>query len=292
MISFKNKKLAYGVLVGFVVLNVFLWQNVFEWSEDDLEVYFFDIGQGDAIYFRTPDGQDVIVDGGPNSIVATKLGERMPFYDKKIELMILTHPDADHVTGLVDVLEQFEVEQILYTGLEKDTAVFKKWKKLIEEKGVPMIIALAGQRVVFDDDVFMEIYHPSENLSGQEAEDANATSITGKLIFRENEFMLTGDIDQAVESDIMSEVGWEGLGADVLKVAHHGSKNSSDLEFLKAVSPDYAIIQSGKKNTYGHPHEDTLESLEVVGAEVWRNDEDGDVRCVGDGVEIRCDKVD
>ena len=291
MINFKNKKLAFGIIIVFAVLNVFLWQNVFKSNSDNLEVYCFDIGQGDAIYFRTPGGQDVIVDGGPNSKIVTKLGERMPFYDRKVELMILTHPDADHITGLVDVLEQYEVEQVLYTGLEKDSAVFRKWKKLIEEKEVPMTIALIGQRIDFDENIFMEIYHPFEDLSGQKVDDANATSIVGKLVFKENEFMFTGDIDQAVENDIMDEIGLENLRVDVLKVAHHGSKNSSDLEFLKATASDYAIIQSGEKNSYGHPHEEVLESLEVVGVEVLRNDVDGDIKCVSDGIKVECNKV-
>lgn len=291
MKAIKNKKIAYGFLIGIFILNIFLWQSVCKFNSNNLEIFFFDIGQGDAIYFRTPNGQDVLVDGGPSSKIVTKLGETMPFYDKKIELMVLTHPDSDHVAGLIDVLKEYEVDQVLYTGLEKDSAVFKKWQELVKEKNISTVVASLVPKIIFGKDIFMEIYHPFENMSGQSIEDANITSIVGKLVFLENRIMLTGDIDISVENSIMEKIGPENLKADVLKVAHHGSKESSDLDFLKVVDPDYAIIQAGKNNVYKHPHEETLERLDEVGAEILRNDELEDIKCKGDGIKIECDKL-
>jgi competence protein ComEC len=251
-------------------------------ADSNLEVVFFDVGQGDAIFIETPDGFQVLIDGGPGLAVLEKLGQEMAFYDRTIDLIILTHPEHDHYFGLFEVLKRYEIKNILWTGIVRDTAEWEEWMKLLEEEGANIIIAEAGQKIIIQQDplIFLEVLHPFENLEGQETKYTNDTSIVAELVFNNVSFLLTGDITKKIEKQLVDE--YIDLESDILKVAHHGSKTSSSLEFVEAVSPSVAVISAGE-NRWGHPNQETLANLEEFGIDILITKELGDVKIISDG---------
>jgi competence protein ComEC len=248
-------------------------------GDNFLEVTFFDIGQGDAIFIETSYGHQVLIDGGPNSVILEKLAEEMPFWDKTIDLIILTHPDQDHITGLLSVLESYNVKRILWTGIVRDTSQYDKWKELIEKENAEIIIAHSSQEVRMGK-VSLDILYPFESLEGQEIKNCNDTSIVSRLVYGSNSFLLTGDATKALENKIMS---YYELNSDVLKVGHHGSKTSTSKGFLENVSPDIAVISCGRNNPYKHPHEIVLKNLEEFGIKILRTDQEGDIKIISNG---------
>lgn len=252
-----------------------------------MEVTFFDVGQGDAVFIETPARHQILVDGGPSSVILEKLGKEMPFWDRTIDLIILTHPEQDHMRGLFDVLKRYKVENILWTGILKDTAEYQEWLRLIEKEGAKIYIAKSGQKIpCLTLDVkqcYLEVLHPFESLDGQSPKNTNDTSVVARLVFGETAFLFTGDISKSAEKDI---VGKEiVIDSDILKVGHHGSKTSSGKEFIEKVSPDIAVISVGRDNKYGHPHKETLENLK--GVMVLRTDLDGDIKIISDGARYK-----
>jgi len=275
-------------IFGFLIfLNVLAWTAVYELSQPRfLEVIFFDVGQGDAIFVVTPQRHQILIDGGPGSVILEKLGREMPFWDRTIDLIILTHPNYDHLTGLIEVLRRYRVKNILCTGAVKDTAVFREWQKLLSEGDAEIFIAQAGQRILWESDSnnFIKILYPFERLEGQVFGDANSTSIVARLIFGQNSLLFTGDIYQSAERKLIRR-GTE-INSDILKVAHHGSRTSSAEEFIKKVSPEIAVIQVGRNNRYGHPHPEILERLARYDILILRTDQYGDIRIISDGANL------
>ncbi len=292
----RNKKLVWVVLGGLFCLNLIAWVVVWDLSRSQaLEVTFFDIGQGDAIFIETPQGHQVLIDGGPTSAILEKLAKEMSSYDRTIDLIILTHPERDHLFGLLEVLKSYHVENILWTGIIRDTAEYQEWINLIEKEGANLFIVEAGQKIILQEDplIFMEILHPFENLEGQEIKNSNDTSIVAHLFFDDISFLFTGDITKKVEQELIirenscsNSCKFAKLKSDVLKVAHHGSKTSTSPEFLAVVSPEIAVIQVGE-NSYGHPHPEVLANLEQFGIYILRTDKDGDIKIVSDGSNFK-----
>ena len=278
---FKNKKLIWVVLSILICLNIIAWVVVWDLSQlRFLEVVSFDVGQGDSIFIETPERFQVLIDGGPGLAVLEKLGQEMPFYDRTIDLIILTHPDHDHLFGLLEVLKRYEVKNILWTGVIGDTAEWEEWKRLIEQEGADIIIAETGQKIVLSENIYLSILYPFESLENKEVKGCNNTSIVANLVFEGVSFLFTGDIEKEVERKLVEQN--VDLDSDILKVAHHGSKTSSCLEFLEIVSPELAVISVGENN-YGHPHPDVLANLEKFDIQVLITKELGDIKIVSDG---------
>jgi len=271
-------KNARTILFSLIILNIFAWSAVYYLNNSKLEVIFFDVGQGDSIFIEIPSGYQILIDGGPTSVVLEKLGERMPFWDKTIDLIILTHPDHDHISGLLEVLERYKVDNILWTGILSEGGEYEQWLDLISKEGAEIIIAKAGQRITAGD-ARIDVLFPFENLEGENVSDANNTSIVSKLIFGKTSFLFMGDAYKSTERLL------NNIDSDVLKVSHHGSKTSSDKNFISLVSPNIAVISCGQDNSYGHPHQETLDSL--LGIEVLRTDLIGDIKIISDGEKIK-----
>jgi len=286
MFNFKNKKLVTRLVGMFSAILILAGVAFFQSSAESkaLEVAFLDVGQGDAILIKTPDHQRILIDGGPSNAVVNKLGENLPFFEKEIDLIILTHPHADHLDGLIEVLKRYEVKKILSTGVTHTTPDYLAWLEEIKNKNIPMEIAVAGQMFDFGGGVEMEILYPAEDLTGKSVENLNDTSIVAKLIFGQTSFLFTGDAEMEVEEKLIS--GGADLKADVLKVGHHGSKNATGEDFLEKVQPRFAVISVGADNQFGHPNAMTLKRLEKIGAEILRTDEDGDIKMVSDGIKV------
>jgi len=265
-----------------ILFNVLAWLVVYDLSQPQFfEVTFFDIGQGDAIFIETLQKHQILIDGGPDSTILERLNEEIPFWDRTIDLIILTHPEHDHYGGLIMVLERYKVKNILWTGVLRDTAEYGEWKEVLERENANVIIAKSGQRINWlksDTDQYMEVLFPFESFKDEIVKDINNTSVIAKLIFGENSFLFTGDAYKSVERELVNR----GLNvdSDILKVGHHGSKTSSDEDFIKEVSPDVAVISCGKDNPYGHPHPETLETLEKYGINILRTDLIGNIKFI------------
>lgn len=278
-----------GVLIFLVVLNIFVWWQVSLAGENqNLKVYFLDIGQGDAILIEAPNGNQVLIDGGPGRAVVRALGEVMPWSDQTIDLVIATHPDADHIGGLPAVLERYQVLGVMDNGESSETGYYDAWVAAKEEEartGARGILARRGERINLAPDIFLEILWPDQVLVGRETNDG---SVTTRLVYGETEFLFTGDAGFKVENALLAR--GDNLTAEVLKVGHHGSKNSSSEAFIKAVKPEYAIISAGAGNRYGHPSQIVLAKLtSLTSAQILRTDERGTIICRSDAQKVECE---
>lgn len=259
-----------------------------------LTVAFLDVGQGDSIFIEAPNGNQMLIDGGIGRGVLRELGKVMPFYDKSIDVVVATHPDADHIGGLNDVLERYKVDLFMEPGVESNTSVYKELKKRVADKEIKeqikIIEARRGMVVDLGRGVLFEIIYPIYDTKGMET---NTASIVGRLIYGENSFMLTGDSPKNIEEYLVStmcqgaSLTCTNLKSDVLKAGHHGSKTSTSDSFTKAVSPQYAVISSGKNNRYGHPHQEVLDILEKYNVQVLNTADLGRIIFKSDGNRIK-----
>ena len=223
-----------------------------------LKVYFFDIGQGDSIFIETPSRKQILIDGGPSDKVIKELGGIMPFFDRSIDMVVATHPDADHITGLIYVLKKYNVDYILTSGVNGDTDFAESLLgSIAKEKsnGAQEIIARRGQEYDFGDGVRLLVLFPDRELSNVDTNDA---SIVCKLIYKDTSVLLTGDSPKGVEKYLIA-LDRNILKSDILKLGHHGSKTSSDVSFLGFVAPRFAIVSAGKNNKYHHPHKSVID---------------------------------
>jgi competence protein ComEC len=268
------------IIFALVVLNIAVWPSVYYLNNSKLEVVFFDVGQGDSIFIKIPSGYQILIDGGPDSTLLEKIGSEMPFWDRTIDLIILTHPDHDHIFGLLEVLERYKVDNILWTGILSEGGEYEQWLDSISKEGAEITIAESGQKIEVGD-AKIDILFPFKSLEGENVSDANNTSAVARLVFGQTSFLFMGDAYKSTERLL------KDIDSDVLKIGHHGSKTSSDANFISLVSPDIAVISCGKDNSYGHPHQETLNAL--LDIEVLRTDLMGDIKIISDGNIIEVD---
>ena len=240
-----------------LVVGVLILANVFIFSfakERQLSVSFLDVGQGDSILIESPTGVQVLIDGGADKAVLRELGKKLSFFDRSIDMVIATHPDTDHVGGLSDVFERYDVGMFLESGVENDTAATKALEEAVENEGTPRLLARRGMRLLLGGGAYADILYPNKDVSRIET---NAGSVVVRVVYGENEFMLTGDAPKVIEGLLVSAYG-DSLQSDVLKAGHHGSKTSSNPYFVEAVAPHYVVYSRGCGNRYGHPAPETV----------------------------------
>lgn len=284
MVFKKEQKIIF--LIFLFVIALVIWIFVFSQKNRGLlKVEFFDVGQGDAEFIETPLKQQVLIDGGPDLSILEKLGKAMPFYDRYIDLVILTHPEQDHLNGLIELLKRYNVGVIITTGVVRDTEQYKEWINTIKEKKIPVYIAQMGGEVNFSENLKLDILYPLENLAGEKISDSNNTSIVSKLIYGDFEVLFTGDIEKSVENKIVAS--GQNLQSDIIKIAHHGSKTSSGEEFLKAADALLAVIEVGKDNKYGHPHQEVLDRLKNLNILDTKN---GNIEIFSNGMSFEIKK--
>lgn len=274
------KKHQFKILIGLFVIAIAVW--VFNFQETNgkfLKVKFLDVGQGDAEFIETPDRKQVLIDGGPDLSVLEKLGKAMPFYDRYIDLIILSHPEADHLNGLIEVVKRYNIGAIIMTGIFRNTDQYREFLNIIKNKKIPIYLAKSGGEIDFRNNIKMDILYPLDNLKGKILSDSNNTSIVAKLVYGNFEALFTGDIEKSTENKLINSDA--DLNADVLKIAHHGSKTSTTDNFLKAINALVAVIEVGKDNQYGHPHQEVLERLKNL--QIFQTGKDGDVEILSNG---------
>lgn len=256
-----------------------------EWSvrPDGLtHVHVLDIGQGDSIFIEGPSGQQVIVDGGRDLSPLEHLGRKMSFFDREIDLMILSHPNFDHMAAFPAILERYRVKAILMTGIEFDLPAYTQMATLIREQNVPVIIADPTKDINLGGGLFLDVIWPPPVYMGKYMKgDINDSSIVIKVVFGEDSLLLTGDMEEKEEAEVLGSGA--DIDVDILKVAHHGSRSSTSTGFLLAASPDLAVISVGRDNDYGHPHPWVMRRLEHFGVPVRTTAEEGTVTIKMDG---------
>lgn len=270
-----EEKVGFFALALLFCFTVGLWMHVCDLARAaPIEISFLDVGEGDAIFININGLYQILIDGGPGKRVLQELPQVLGFGDKTIDVVIATHPDKDHIEGLISIFKNYKVDYVIWSGLEEETLVFKEWKKTAQSAGEIKIVA-AKDRISLGN-TELTILSPE---SGKEFQDTNAGSIVARLKKEDISFLLTGDINKKQEAEFTSKE----VESNVLKVAHHGSKNSSSQEFLNAVAPEIAVISTGKNNFYGHPHKEVLERIEMLGAKIMRTDESGTIQILSDG---------
>ncbi len=282
-----HRKTIYFSLIFLLVVGAILAGVIFHTRNQKLQVAFFDVGQGDAILISQGSRQ-ILIDGGPSGQkLMEKLGEYVPFWDREIEAIISTHPDADHISGLVDAMKNYTVDQAIESGAKSEAQVFGAYEKIIKEKNIEKQIAARGMKIKISGGAELEIFHPESSMKNIAQKDTNEASVTAKLSFGENSFLFTGDLPVTVENQLMNDN--LPLFANVLKISHHGSKSATSAQFLDLVHPQEAIISVGKNNRYGHPAAETLGRLNNKNIKILRTDESGDVVYVCANAHSKCE---
>lgn len=247
-----------------------------------LQVAFLDVGQGDAVLITSPDGYELLVDGGPDMAVVRELAKKRSVFDRSIDMIIATHPDTDHVAGLIDVLRQYRVGLIIETASLYDTATAAAFQAAAVAEGARIITAQAGQEILLGASTTVRVLSPRGDSTNWET---NTASVVVQVMYGDTEFILTGDASQGIEEYLVEKYG-ETLESEVLKLGHHGSDTSSSGLFLETVSPQYAVVSAGKDNRYGHPHEEVLLRAGEAGAQILSTAEDGTITFYSDGARV------
>lgn len=272
------RKSVVVIAMSFAGLTLLGW--IVGQPDDRLRVAFMDVGQGDAIFIQTPNGRQLLIDGGRYpSETLDQLGRQMPFWDRSIDLIMATHPDADHVAGLVDVIERYNVSQLITNGADEGSdSAYAALLAAAGERGTATHITQKGESIHLDEGIRVDILHSgAAGLS----DSRNDASIVARLSYGELSVLLTGDAEEAAELGMIRD--GNPLQAVVLKAGHHGANTSSGTEFLQAVAPRIVIISAGRDNPYGHPHPAMIARAEAVGAAVLRTDELGTLELESDG---------
>ncbi len=278
-----KRALAFALTIAFLAgVNVIALQAVSREVRGRLTVSFLNVGQGDAIFIESPTGRQVLIDGGPNRAVLRALARVMPWYDRSIDVVIATHPDADHVTGLVDVLQRYAVSLIVETGVSADTPQAESMLASVARERAERLSARRGQIIDLGGGAFLEILFPDREPEGMET---NTASIVARLVYGDTAFMLTGDSPEQIEHYLV-QIDGEELRSAVLKAGHHGSRTSSSLLFVGMVNPSYAVYSRGCDNTYGHPHAEVKETLWRLRVDTLDTCMDGTITFISDGVSV------
>jgi len=267
------------IFIGLGLLVIFQVQSL-----GKLHLVFCDVGQGDGMLVISPGGKQIVVDGGPGSKIGDCLSQKMPFWDRTIEMVVLTHPERDHLEGLLEVLARYKVEMILSTGIKNDTELFNAWHETVKAEGAKIYGAKAGDKLVLDSlqgqTLLIDVLWPTSEklelwkLAG--LSETNESSIVLRVSLGQFCAYLTGDLPKELLQPLLDKP------CQVIKIAHHGSKTSTNQEIINAVSPEAAIIQVGR-NSFGHPQKEVLELLQSKGVKILRNDANGNVEVITDG---------
>ena len=267
-----KKKLIFQALI---VSNILIWGFFLSLPDGKLHLKFYDVGQGDSIFLETATGFKILIDGGPDDKVVGYLGKDLPFYSKRIDLLILTHPEADHLTGLLEVVKRYHIKTLWINGARNETRLFAEWEALLKMNKITTMLISQGDRVVFPDKTTVTVLWPKEKASGT---NLNTTSIVVQISFGSFDAILTGDADKSAQPFTT-----DGRSIEVFKVPHHGSKTAINEDFVSTLSPGVSVISVGAKNRYGHPSPEVLNLLTKIRSKTYRTDTNGTVEIVSDG---------
>lgn len=275
------------LLILVLILSIGLWIRqsgfVFPWVAQPLRVWMLDVGQGDAFLIEFPTGEQWLIDGGPDDAVLAKLGSVLPPWDRSIDALVLTHADADHVTGLVSVLDRYDIGTVYESGVRARTPPDDAFvSQLKTEEGLFYKKLQAGE-TLFVGDVRLSVLWPDEVSVQKASTSRNNLSLVIRLDYGQTSMLFTGDAEQDPESIFGPRSG----DVDVLKAGHHGSLTSTSWFFLNQIHPEIALLSLGADNDYGHPHPSVLQRLQEQRVQIFRTDQDSDVLLTSYGGEPR-----
>jgi competence protein ComEC len=259
-LSAKQWALSHLILV--MILGLALYQ-FFGLQTQSLRLSFLNVGQGDAILIQTEEGRNILIDAGPDGKVVERLGEKLNFFNQKIDLFILTHPDLDHYGGILDIMQKYPVKAVMLTGVSSGSSLYLAFLDELKKKQVPVIYPTNDQDFQISKNAYLDILFPfsGSSLIGQETGNKNDTSVS--FILRDQSkqplALLTGDAEEEEERDML--LSGQDLSAPIFKLGHHGSKTASTAPFLNAVHPETVVVSAGRDNKFGHPHPETLERV-------------------------------
>lgn len=267
-----HRKFFYSLIIFLLFLAIILGGIIYySQNSKDLKVIFLDVGQGDAILVEQGNNQ-LLIDGGRNGkALLEKLGKYIPFWDRQIETIVATHPDADHIAGLVDVLKNYNVKAMIKTKSENKSQTYEALANAIKQEGAADIEAIKGTKINFANNISAEVVYPLTPVETANSTASNENSVAVVINSGANKFLMAGDLPTAQEENL--NVG----SINFFKVSHHGSKYSTSDKFLDDIKPEEAIISVGKNNTYGHPAPEIIQRLLDHGIKIWRTDEMGDI---------------
>lgn len=291
----KNFFVEYGkvtcILVALTILFSVLCTLYSLLTPQRLRVSFLDVGQGDAILIQTPSGHTMLVDGGVSDIVLEKVSEKMSYFTHRIDIVVATHPDADHITGLIPILQKYEIDHIVVSPMTSHTGVFEVLQKSIEVESDGQVVdhhaqvhtGVVGDEIIFGDGVVAHILYPRENFHGDE-KDTNSASVSIVITYGDESVLLTGDLPSTHEGELIGKTLPRKL--TIYKAGHHGSKYSSGEQLLSYIRPEYTVISAGRDNTYGHPNHEAVERLQKYTKEIISTIDRGTISFLLDGTNV------
>lgn len=277
----KVDKSLFAYFASLILVFLYLARFISGLADNDLQVIFFDVGQGDSIFIRLPDRRCILIDGGVDNTVIYRLGKYLPYFERQIDLVIMTHTDADHLNGLVEVCRRFQVKAIMFSPVESAEPAYQELLREIERKSIRQIRPEDYYRLEIGNGSDFEIFNPKDEIA---CSDVNDCSVVARLKYRNISYLFTGDISSKQEDILLRN--YTNLSADILKVAHHGSRYSTKAEFIKEVSPKLAVISVGKNN-FKHPGAELIERLAAAGVKILTTLENGDIMITSDGIKYR-----
>lgn len=264
-------------------VTVWVWAILLRPAAHELQVSFLDVGQGDSILIRSPTGVTILIDGGPDRSVLREMPKKLGFMERAIDLIIETHPDKDHIAGLADVLQKYDVSYFMDPGIPNDTNAAAELRDALgKEPGLTRFLARRGMRLHLGGGAYADVLFPDRDVSQGETNDG---SVTLRVVYGSTSFLMAGDLPTPQE-DYLAALDGTALRSDVLKASHHGSKHSSSSAWLAAVHPSIAVISAGKKNSYGHPAPEVLERIRAAGAGIRSTIDTGTITFTSDGTRI------
>lgn len=266
--------------LSFIGVLVFITITIFAYSSPrELTVSFLDVGQGDAVLISAPGGAQVLIDAGATRGVLRELSRAMPLFDQSLDAVVATHPDQDHVGGLLHVLNRYDVKYVFESGNLSQSPAYTAYAQARDSEGARTVLARRGMRLSLGAGPFIDVLFPDRDVSGVES---NAASVVLRVVYGDTEVLLTGDAPASIERYLLSLYGTQ-LESDALKAGHHGSNTSSDAAFLDAVSPEIAVFSRGCENRYGHPSPDVVERFSARRVPLYDTCEVGTVTLQSDG---------
>jgi len=271
----KRKKISIITILIIIALCYYKFED----QSNLLRVCFLDVGQGDAVLIKSPQGKNILIDGGPDANLIHQLGNKHSYQNHQIDILVLTHAHADHFYGLVEIVKRYDIKLVLWSGVESQWSEYQYFQNIADKLDTK--VALLGQEYLIEDDLKIRVVYPTHILKEEEAEDINNTSVSLILSYGEIDFWLAGDLTCEGEEEIIRQ----GLNTEteIYKASHHGSRWSNCDDILDKLKPELAIIQSGLDNQHKHPHLETLERLEERSIKILSNDELGDIWIESDG---------
>ena len=266
-----------------VFLSVFIWYIcIHENRQNMMKIVFLNIGQGDSIFIESPSGTQVLVDGGPDKNLMKEISAVMPWYDRHIDMLFVTNNDQDHYDGFIPLLDKYSVDVEMESGTGSKSEMYSVFEQKLKDKKVSQVIGRRGQIVDLGGGAYLQILFPDRDVSGL---DTNNGSLVMRLIYGDTSVALQSDSPKSIE-DYLITLDGENLKSTILKAGHHGSKTSSSIEYVKEVSPEYAIVSAGKDNKYGHPNKETIDIFNKLKIPYLVTFDVGRITFVSDGKEF------